>query len=130
MQGHVDRTLRATGVINPKRDAANISIKVIVNNIPKSGAAASGFLTGLTFGAVGTLATDYYDVTIVYKDNQETTITKNYKHALHTTIGNKSAPFPDVEPTSTSDGFATLVEQVLLNFVIDMQNNDFLTNYP
>jgi len=125
---HVERTLRATSVVTPSEVETDYSIKVTVNNIADMGdAAAKGFGTGLTFGAVGTTITDYYEVTVEYTDKSGTSLIKNYKHALHTTIGNEKAPFEGAIPTTPSDGFGTVVEQVLLNFVADMQKDGKLT---
>jgi uncharacterized lipoprotein YajG len=128
VRNHVERTLRATGVIVPSLDESAYSIKVTVNNIADmSDAAAKGFGTGLTFGAVGTTVVDYYEVEIVYTDNKGNNLSKNYKHALHTTIGNEDAPFMNVAPTTTADAFGTVVEEVLLNFIADMQRDGKLT---
>jgi len=125
---HVEKTLRATGIINPLSKDSKISIKVIVNNIADIGRAmAKGFGTGLTFGAIGTTVTDYYDVIIIYTNENATTITKNYKHALHTTIGNAKAPVVDVLPTTSANAFETVIEEVLLNFITEMQLNGQLT---
>ncbi len=125
---HVERTLRATSVVTPTKVETDYSIKVTVNNIADMGeAAAKGFGTGLTFGAAGTTVTDYYEVTVEYTDKNGTSLTKNYKHALHTTIGNEKAPFEGAIPTTPSDGFGTVVEQVLLNFVVEMQKDGKLT---
>ncbi len=61
VRSHVERTLRASGVITPDLDSTPKRIKVTVNNVADLGeAAAKGFATGLTFGAVGTPVTDYY----------------------------------------------------------------------
>ena len=125
---HVERTLRATGIISPVEEEFDISVKIVVNNVADLGeAAAKGFGTGLTLGAAGSLLTDYYEITIEYDDGNGTHLTENYKHALHTTIGNKDAPFDGVEPTTPSDGFGTVVEQTLLNFIKDMQGKGLLT---
>ena len=128
VRGHVERTLRATGVITPSLDESRISVKVIVNNVgDMSEAVAKGFGTGITFGAAGSLVTDYYEITIEFTDSTGTKLTENYKHALHTTIGNKDAPFNSVEATTPADGFGTVVEQTLLNFIKDMQAKGLLT---
>ena len=127
-KNNVERTLRASGVIIPSSNDSKASLKVTVNNIADIGkAAAKGFGVGLTFGAVGTVVTDYYEVTIVYTDESGAVISKDYKHAIHTTIGNKDAPVEGVLPTTPGDAFATVVEQVLLNFIIDMQDIEKLT---
>ena len=124
---HVDKTLRATGVINPTSNNSDITIKVIVNNVADlSDAAAKGFGTGLTFGAIGTTVTDYYEITVEYTDSEGSLI-KSYKHALHTTIGNEKAPFENVNPTTLAEAFGIVVEQTLLNFVGDMQKSGKFT---
>jgi hypothetical protein len=125
---HVERTLRATRVVTPSKVETDYSIKVTVNNLADMDeAVAKGFGTGLTFGAVGSTVTDYYEVTIEYIDKSGTSVSKNYKHALHTTIGNEKAPFDSVMPTTPSDAFGTVVEQVLLNFIVEMQKDDKFT---
>lgn len=126
--GHVERTLRATGVIKPSPDQSKISVKVVVNNIADLGkAAAKGAGTGLTFGAAGSLVSDYYEITIELTDSQGTKVTEKYQHALHTTIGNKKAPFDNVQATTPADGFGKVVEQTLLNFIKDIQAKGMLT---
>lgn len=128
VRGHVERTLRATGVIAPSLENSKVSVKVVVNNIADiAEATAKGFGTGLTLGGAGSLVIDYYEVTIEFTDNNGKKMTEQYKHALHTTIGNKDAPFANVEATTLSDGFGTVVEQVLLNFIKDMQSKGLLT---
>jgi len=128
VRSHVERTLRATGVIKPSVDKSEYSIKVIVNNLANiSEAGAKGFGTGLTFGAIGTTVVDYYEVEIIYIDKTGVNFSKNYKHSLHTTIGNEKAPFENAQPTTPADGFGTVIEEVLLNFITDMQRDGKLT---
>ncbi len=103
-------------------------MKITVNNVADlSEAAVKGFGTGLTFGAAGSLVTDYYEIAIEYNDGNGSQFTQKYKHALHTTTGNEDAPFDSVQPTTPSDAFGTVVEQTLLNFVKDMQAKGFLS---
>jgi hypothetical protein len=128
VRGHVERTLRATGVITPNQNKAEYSITVTVNNIANmSESGAKGFGTGLTFGAVGTTVVDYYEVEIVYVNNKGENFSKSYKHSLHTTIGNEKTPFEGALPTTPAGGFGIVVEEVLLNFIADMQRDGKLT---
>ena len=60
-------------------------------------------------------------MSINYTDEEGELTTKEYKHALHTTIGNKRAPFENAEPMSPASAFGVIVEQVLLNFIQEMQ---------
>ena len=127
LRGHVERTLRASGVVVPGAAGANYSIRVIVNNVGDvSGAAAKGFATGLTLGAAGSLVTDYYEATIELVDADGNPHSGSYKHALHTTIGNKRAPF-NMQPTTPADAFGRVVEQTVLNFIKEMQEQGLLS---
>lgn len=130
LRGLVERTLRATGIVLPGDPSSKYSIKVVANNIADAGKAfAKGFGTGLTFGAAGSLVTDYYEASIKFVDEDGTKHAGTYKHALHKTIGNKTAPFENVEPTTPADGFGTVVEETILNFIKEMQEQDILTFY-
>lgn len=68
-------------------------LTVMIDNVPLEGenAAADGFGTGLTLGAVGSMVTDVYVTHITYTRGGETT-SVDVRHALHTTIGNKAGP--------------------------------------
>jgi len=127
VHGFVERAFRATAVIVPDRASQNRKVKVIVNNLADLGnATAKGFGVGLTFGAAGTVVTDYYEITIEYSNGSDK-IVKNLQHALHTTIGNKAAPIENVEPTTALDGFGKIIEDAVLNFVKDMQDQGYFT---
>ena len=69
--------------------------------------------------------TDYYDFTIEYQ-NGGTSKSFAYKHAIHTTVGNSPAPIP-VEPVPLGDAFGKVVEDIILNFVREMQQSGELT---
>ncbi|WP_020408001.1 hypothetical protein [Hahella ganghwensis] len=128
VRGHVERILRASGVVVPSKEDSDVTLSVTVNNIGDVGQAAmKGFGTGLTLGAAGSTVTDHYEVSIVYSDGNGEDMTKKYQHALHTTIGNSDAPFENVQPTTMADGFGRIVEQVLLNFIQEMQTEGKLT---
>lgn len=68
-------------------------LTVVIDNVPAEGenAAAEGFGTGLTFGAVGNMVTDRYVTTMTYSRAGETTAV-NVPHAIHTTVGNHEGP--------------------------------------
>jgi hypothetical protein len=55
-----------------------------------------------------------------------TTVTKTgYKHAIYTTIGNRSGP-SGLTPTTTTAAFAAIVEQMLLNALSDLEREGYL----
>ena len=126
LRSHVERTLRATGIVQPEFGGSDTTIEVVVNNIADlAAAAAKGAGTGLTFGAAGSTVTDAYEVKIVLLiDGKE--IDSTYQHALHTTIGNADAPFSNVQGTTPADAFGQVVEQVVVKFVRDMQSRNIL----
>lgn len=127
LRANVERILRASGVIVPVAEVDDISIKIVCNNIADIAAArAKGFGTGLIFGAAGTAVTDYYQVTIEFK-NGDNVIEKNFDHAIHTTIGNKAPPVQGVEPTSPGNAFSGVIEDVILKFIKEMQDSNILT---
>lgn len=66
--------------------------KLVIDNVVEDqNAAAKGFGTGLTLGAVGSMVTDGYVATATYTRDGRTTEV-DLRHAIHTTIGNKQGP--------------------------------------
>jgi hypothetical protein len=120
LRGHVERTLRASGVFVPASDAS-ASISVTANNIADLAAArAKGFGTGLTFGAAGSTVDDNYEFSCSFVRPSQTAEVFSYQHAIHTTIGNADGP-PGLSPTTLADAVGRVVEDVILNFVHDLQ---------
>lgn len=125
VQSQVEQTLRASGVFTPT-NSANAAITVLANNIADIGSArAKGFGTGMTFGAVGSTVADNYEFTFTYRDNGTTKYQGTYKHGVVTTIGNASGP-AFVTPTTPDDAFHHVVEDVVLNFIQDMQDKGLI----
>lgn len=91
-------------------------LSVVIDNVPiTDNAAAKGFGTGLTFGAVGTMVTDGYVATAKYQRNGVTT-EATAKHALHTTIGNKAGP-EGIPPMTMQQGAETVMDQLMWNLI-------------
>jgi hypothetical protein len=70
-------------------------LQVVLNNVAIEGQnpAAAGFVTGLTFGAVGSTVTDGYICTISYlPPGQAQPVQVSARHAIHTTMGASGAP--------------------------------------
>lgn len=122
LRSQVERTLRASGVFIPTADPnAPAIINVVANNIADLAAARGrGFVTGLTFGGAGSMFDDNYEFTFTFHDaaNHERKMT--YQHAIHTAIGRTERP-AGLTPTTTADAFGRVVEDVVLNFVQDLQ---------
>jgi len=126
LRNNVERVLRATGVVQSDFGGDQAMIKVTVNNIADlSEASAKGFGTGLTFGLAGTTVTDGYEIKILLKVNDKE-VNSTYHHAIHSTIGNASSPFPGVEGTTPSVAFGIIVEHAVLKFIKEMQSQNLL----
>jgi hypothetical protein len=122
MLDHVERSLRASGVAVPYegKGAADGEISVVVNDVGNMGsAAAKGFGAGLTFGLVGSHVTDHYEVTVRFTQTDVVTERK-YQHAIISTVGNASAP-PGLTPVAPATAVNQVVDDVVLNFLKDMQ---------
>jgi len=125
-RAQVERVLRASGLVVPSQSADGGEILVTLNNLGDlRDAAATGFATGLTFGLAGSLVTDGYEMSVKLSINGTTVTKTGYKHAIHTTIGNRSGP-AGLTPTTTAEAFATVVEQMLLNALGDLEREGYL----
>ena len=74
----------------------------------------------------GTTVTDYYEMEAVLSLNDKVVKKTGYKHALHSTVGLKKAP-EGLEPMTPSAAFGRIVEQLILNFLQDIQNSGDLS---
>jgi hypothetical protein len=123
LQGHVERTLRASGVFTPIKDqTAQATISVTANNIADLAAAsAKGFKTGLTFYGSGSMVDDNYEFTFSYRDAAGKERMYTCQHAIHTALGNIEQPVGQT-PTTLTDAFGRVVEDSTLNFIKDLQD--------
>ncbi len=118
----VERVLLQSGVFKPYRTDQSIVIDVVLDNKANlEDAAAKGFATGFTFGLVGSGVTDFYEFKVVCQVNGQS-VTRSYKHALHTTIGAKEPPFPNAVSYQPQEGFEVIVGEVMNRYIKDMQD--------
>lgn len=119
----IERTLRGSGVTLPTSDGVDGEIRVTVNNIADlGGAAARGFETGLTFGAVGSTVVDTYEMSASLNARGRTASRSGVSHSMYTAIGNTSLP-PNVEVTTVDLAFQKVVESMLLRVLQEMQQH-------
>lgn len=127
LRDHAERTLRATGLVQPVEAQEVGDISITVNNLGDVGqAAAKGFGTGLTFGLVGSTVMDAYEMTVVMTVNGRQIRRSAVKHALYTAIGNTTLP-EGVETVPPGVAFGKVVEQLLLRTLRDMQRSGELS---
>lgn len=123
LRDNVERTLTSAGVFKPTTEPNTlVTISVTGNNIADLAAARKkGFKTGLTFGGAGSMVDDNYEFLCVYNDGSGKEQKYTYQHAIHTWVGRKK-PQTDLEPTTPTDAFSRVVEDVILNFIKDLQD--------
>jgi hypothetical protein len=130
LQPRVERVLRDSGVGVPVKEGESGELRIVLNNIGDTKEAAEkGFATGFTLGLSGTLVTDYYEMDGELRMGEKTFRKQGYKHALHSTIGNKEGP-PGLQPMKLMEGFDKVLEQLVLNLLADAQKDGFLTRAP
>jgi len=89
-------------------------LSITIDNIPEANAGSKGFGTGLTFGLVGTVVTDYYVCTVEYLPPSGVgKITKTANHSLHSTIGLKSAPLDGIKAKNVEEGVFIMTRQIV-----------------
>jgi hypothetical protein len=101
-------------------------LQVVLNNVPIQGqnAAAAGFVTGLTFGAVGSTVTDGYVCTISYlPPDQAQPVTVSARHAIHTTMGASGAPANAEQSPSIEAAVRKMTRDVVSTALRDLSNS-------
>lgn len=111
-------------VISAEPQANQRRLTVVINNFPVTEDAASkGFGVGLTFGLAGTTVTDGYDCNATLTVPGAAPVALQYKHALHTTIGNTSPP-PGLTPEpSAQDAITKLLSQLMWSIMRDVSKS-------
>jgi hypothetical protein len=102
-------------------------LTVVINNYPITQDAASrGFGVGLTFGLAGTVVTDGYDCTAVLTVPGGQPLKLNFKHALHTAIGNTAPPAGLTAEPSIQDAITKVVTQLMWSIMRDVSKSNLL----
>jgi len=97
---------------------------VILDNVGDVGdAMAKGMKTGVTFGGAGSLVTDGYIFSATFRPAGKEPVTKVYRHAIHSTIGNTDGP-SGLTPMGISEAFSKVVEELVLNLLLDLQKEE------
>jgi hypothetical protein len=102
-------------------------LQVTLNNIPVDGendAFAKGFGTGLTFGLIGSSVSDGYICTVSYlAPGSGTPIVKTAHHAIHTTVGNHSAPPGAIPVADSAEAVRAMTRQILSHALDDLSKD-------
>lgn len=119
LKPQVLQQLRDSGLFSrveetPVPGGALLTVKL--NNVPiTEGAFGKGMVTGLTFGLVGSQATDGYACTVNYvRDGMPAAVEKTAQHSTHATFGAASeAPANAYKAESAAAASAQMTSQVL-----------------
>lgn len=100
-------------------------ISITLNNVPLSDDAFSkGFVTGLTFGFAGSKVSDGYVCTMRYQGGTSATqLTKQARHAIHTTIGAAETPGNATKATDVTAAVTLMTHQVISNLLNDLSRD-------
>jgi len=100
-------------------------LSIMLNNVPLTDDVFSkGFVTGLTFGLAGSQVSDGYVCTARYLGGANgTPLTKQSRHAIHTTIGASAAPGNATKADSPTAAVYTMTQQVLSNVLNDLSQD-------
>lgn len=121
VQKTVERVVRLSGIAIPAGESATSLLRVTIRSVPDSGGAVDkGFGSGLTFGIAGALVTDNYEMEAELSMDGEIVKRSEYKHALHTVVGNASYPLQS-QPLPVEAAFSKTIEQMMLNFLKDLR---------
>lgn len=128
LKDQVTAQVQKTGIFEiAKGEAAGKAalLTITLNNVLiTKDAAQQGFVTGLTFGLAGSAVTDGYICTVTYVPaNGSSTVVATAKHAIHTTLGNASAPANAVKSASIEEGVRTMMRQIVANALRDLSTN-------
>jgi hypothetical protein len=118
-------TLTASGVFSsvttdPVPSGALLSITI--NNVPLTDDAfAKGFVTGFTFGLVGSEVGDGYVCTLDYQSSLSAPkISKRVRHAIRATMGAHAAPHDVVKASSIDEALTIMTRQAVGNALKDL----------
>jgi ankyrin repeat protein len=80
-------------------------------------------VTGLTLGLKGSKVTDYYEMNVTARIAGKTIAKSGYKHAILSTLGLAKGT-KDVPSMTISEAFDKVIEDLILNFLGDLQKED------
>ena len=98
-------------------------LSVVIDNVPitsESDAMGKGFVTGLTFGLIGSNVTDGYIAAATLDDGRGDVRSARAQHAIHATIGLASPP-AGLTAVPAGQAVREVVEQLILHLLKDLK---------
>ncbi|WP_298311062.1 hypothetical protein [Propionivibrio sp.] len=128
LKAHVIDQIKTSGLFSEVSEnpvSGNALLSITLNNVPISDDAFSkGFATGLTFGLVGSQVTDGYVCTARFMtDGSSSALVKQARHAIHTTVGNATAPQNATIAADANDAVTKMTRQIVSNVLNDLSHD-------
>lgn len=128
LKARVSSQIKASGLFSDVSEApvaGGALLSVTLNNVPLTDNAFSqGFVTGLTFGLAGSKVSDGYVCTARYTSGASAgTVTKQARHAIHTTMGATASPGDAVKADNVEAAVTTMTRQVLSNVLNELSQD-------
>ncbi len=123
----VREQLQASGLFSSLDGGPNAAIlEIKLNNIPLNddSPAAKGFVTGFTFGLVGSQVSDGYECKLSYlPPGQSAPVVKTARHAIHATLGNASPPAGTIKAPDANTAVKEMTHAILSNALRDLSRD-------
>lgn len=122
----VQRVLTKTELFSDVYRGTALAESVLEITLTNTGERTSGSAAGYVFslGLAGVAATDFYTMEARFTRADQKVFSRNYRHAIHSTIGNKASP-KGLTSVPAKDAFEAVVEQLTLNLLKDLQAAGF-----
>jgi hypothetical protein len=118
------RTLKSSGLFSSVASVGSDNIARLQVNMRETavltGHDTASLPPGLTSGLAGSRGVIAYAFTVTYQAPGKEALKKTYPHAIHIVEG-QSAALGDALPMTASHAVDTMVEQVILNFLRELQ---------
>lgn len=128
LRDRVMAQVKASGLfseIGANAVANGAMLSITLNNVPLSDNAFSkGFVTGLTFGLAGSQVSDGYVCTVTYRSsNDAAPVTKQARHAIHTTLGAAATPGNAAKMPDHKQAVYQMTTDILSNVLNDLSQD-------
>jgi hypothetical protein len=120
-RAYVEKVLASSRVFVVDNASTNASVAIRINNVADiRNAAGKGFMTGFTFGAVGTAVTDGYIMTAQYTRKGGDVFESTHRHAIHSFLGNAKPP-AGISLMPLADAPPLVAEDMVLHFLKELE---------
>jgi hypothetical protein len=128
LKENVIEQISASGLfteVSERPVAGGALLGITLNNVSvDDDAFKKGFVTGFTFGLVGSQVTDGYICAASYTDSRNAQpIVKRARHAIYTTVGASKSPENAIKVTNFDEAAKLMTRQIISNVLNDLSND-------